>query len=319
VSEVFESAGLVEFLEKGASSSKRRDWQLWIGVGVVLIWFFIATTAPLWARYAPNQVNLDVILRAPSGAHWFGTDELGRDIFTRVIYGAREDLPLAFEAVAAAAFIGTIVGCLAAYSGGLIDEVLQRIGDVVLAFPALVLALAIAAALGPSLRNVVIAISAVVWPEYARLVRGEVLTVLNELHVTAAKSIGCGPLRLLRKHVLPFAMPSIAVKASVDVGSAVLLAAGLSFIGVGIVPPTAEWGSMVSEANMYIQQWWLGLFPGLAILTTVLAFNFMGDSLRDWLDPRSPYGRRRSHTGWAQRLGVGSRRRSPDAVGADNV
>jgi peptide/nickel transport system permease protein len=307
VSSVFQSAGEFELLEESGAPTKARDFQLWVGVCVVLAWVIVAVTVPLWSRYGPNQINFAAVLTPPSSAHWFGTDQLGRDVFTRVMYASRADLPLAFEAVAAAAVIGTFVGCVAAYSGGLIDEILQRIGDVVLAFPALVLALAIAAALGPSLRNVVVAISAVVWPEYARLVRGEVLTVLNELHVTAAKSIGCGRWRLLRKHVMPFAAPSIAVKGSVDVGSAVLLAAGLSFIGVGIVPPTPEWGAMVSEADMYISQWWIGLFSGLAILTTVLAFNFMGDSLRDWLDPRSPYGRRRHRGGWIQRLGISPR------------
>ena len=310
MSSFFQSADEIELLDDRGPPTRARDIQLWIGFAVVFAWVVVAFTVPLWARYGPNQINFAAVLQHPSGSHWFGTDELGRDVFTRVMYASRADLPLAFEAVAGAAVVGTIVGCVAAYCGGLIDEVLQRIGDVVLAFPALVLALAIAAALGPSLRNVVIAISAVVWPEYARLVRGEVLTVLNELHVTAAKSIGCGPWRLLRKHVLPFTTPSIAVKASVDVGSAVLLAAGLSFIGVGIVPPTPEWGALVSEADMYISQWWIGLFPGLAILTTVLAFNFMGDSLRDWLDPRSPYGRRRRRAGWLQKLGVSSRLRT---------
>jgi peptide/nickel transport system permease protein len=310
VSSIFQSANPIELEAEHGSSVKVRDLQLYAGAAVVLAWIIIALTVPLWARYGPNQINFAATLQAPSSAHWFGTDELGRDVFTRVMYASRSDLPLAFEAVAAAAIVGTIVGCMAAYYGGLVDEILQRIGDVVLAFPALVLALAIAAALGPSLRNVVIAISAVVWPEYARLVRGEVLTVLNELHVTAAKSVGVGRLRLFRKHVLPFTAPSIAVKASVDVGTAVLLAAGLSFIGVGIVPPTPEWGALISEADQYISQWWLGLFPGLAILTTVLAFNFMGDSLRDWLDPRSPYGRRRHRLSWPQRFGVSIRRKA---------
>lgn len=293
-----------------AAPRSRRDLQLWIGTGVVLLWVVAAVTVPLWAPYGPDQINMTGTLLPPSAAHWFGTDQLGRDVFTRVIYGARADLPLAFVAVGVAAFVGTIVGCVAAYAGGLVDEVLQRIGDVVLAFPALVLALAIAAALGPSLQNVVIAISAVLWPEYARLVRGEVLTVLNELHVTAARSVGCGTLRLLRRHVLSFAAPSIAVKTTVDIGGAVLLTAGLSFIGVGAVPPTPEWGSMVSQADAFITQWWLGLFPGLAILVTVLAFNFMGDSLRDWLDPRSPYGRRRRMFSWSRAGGAGRAQRS---------
>ncbi len=292
-------AGPAEIAEQPPRRA-RVDYQLWIGAAVSLAWVVIALTVPLWAPDGPTTINMAVPLVPPSALHWFGTDQLGRDVFTRVMYGARTDIPLALIAVGVSVVVGTIVGCVAAYVGGVVDEVLQRIGDVVLAFPALVLALAIAAALGPSSRNVVIAISAVVWPEYARLVRGEVLTVLNELHVTAARQVGCRPLRILRKHVLPFAAPSIAVKATVDVGSAVLLAAGLSFIGVGVVPPAPEWGSMVSQAEGYLSQWWLGLFPGLAILTTVLALNFMGDSLRDWLDPRSPYRRRRVLATWAR-------------------
>ncbi|MGI9006660.1 MAG: ABC transporter permease [Streptosporangiaceae bacterium] len=270
----------------------RRDPQLVVGTAVAFAWVAIAVTVPWWAPYAPNHQNIADALTPPSAAHWFGTDELGRDVLTRVMYGARVSLPLAAIAVTISAVTGTLIGCVAALSRRAIDETLQRIGDVVLAFPALVLALAIAAALGPSLRNVVIAISAVTWPEYARLARGDVLKVKNDLHVMAARSVGCSPARILGRHILPFTAPSLAVKATLDVGQAVLLAAGLSFIGVGAVPPTPEWGSMISQAQNEIAQWWTALFPGLAILTVVLAFNFVGDSLRDWLDPRSPYRRR---------------------------
>jgi peptide/nickel transport system permease protein len=280
---------------EGAARAVRRprDPQLIIGASAAALWIVIALTVPLWAPYAPNHQDIANALAAPSGAHWFGTDELGRDVFSRVMYASRVSLPLALCAVAVSVVVGSSVGCIAALCGGMVDEVLQRIGDVVLAFPALVLALAIAAALGPSLKNVVIAISAVTWPEYARLSRAEVLSIKNEVHVLAARSVGCSSSRVVRKHILPFAAPSLAVKATIDFGQAVLLAAGLSFIGVGAVPPTAEWGSMVAQAQNDISQWWLALFPGLAILTVVLAFNFIGDSLRDWLDPRSPYRRRR--------------------------
>jgi peptide/nickel transport system permease protein len=277
----------------GRAIRRRRDPQLVVGTVVALAWILIALTVPLWRPDAPNQQDIFHRLTGPSSAHWFGTDELGRDVFSRVMYGARVSLPLALCAVAISVVVGSVLGCIAALSRRMVDEVLQRIGDVVLAFPALVLALAIAAALGPSLKNVVIAISAVTWPEYARLARAEVLSIKNEVHVTAARSVGCSPARIVRKHILPFAAPSIAVKATIDIGQAVLLAAGLSFIGVGAVPPTPEWGSMVAQAQTEIAQWWLSLFPGLAILTVVLAFNFIGDSLRDWLDPRSPYRRRR--------------------------
>jgi peptide/nickel transport system permease protein len=161
----------------------------------------------------------------------------------------------------------------------------MRASDVVLAFPAMVLALAIAAALGPSGRNVVIAIAAVTWPEYARLVRGQVLSIRDNLHVKAAQSIGCSPARVFLRHVLPFGIPPVVVKLTVDLGMAILLAAGLSFIGVGAAPPDPEWGAMVSDARSRIDQWWLGLFPGLAILSVVFAFNYVGDAMRDRLDP----------------------------------
>jgi peptide/nickel transport system permease protein len=272
----------------------RSNAALIIGSAVVLAWVAIALTVPLWKPFDPITFqDLAGRLSAPDGTHWFGTDNLGRDVFSRVMYATRLTLPIAISAVAIAVTVGCLVGAVAGFAGGLVDEVVMRLSDIFLAFPAMVLALAIAAALGPSGQNVVIAIAAVTWPEYTRLMRGQVLSIRNNLHVTAAESIGCSRVRVFWRHVLPFGMPPIVVKATVDLGMAILLAAGLSFIGVGAAPPAPEWGAMVSEARTRMDQWWLGLFPGLAILSIVLAFNFIGDSLRDRFDPRMRTQRRR--------------------------
>lgn len=263
------------------------NWELWIGGALVLGWVLIAITVPWWTPFDPiSDQDIGNRFSAPDSTHLFGTDTLGRDVFARVMHGARLSLPIAVIAVAISVVVGVTLGAVAGFAGGWVDEVVMRISDLFLAFPAMVLALAIAAALGPSGRNVVIAIAVVTWPEYTRLTRGQVLATRSDLHVTAAESVGCSRLRVFRRHVLPFATPAITVKMTVDLGMAILLAAGLSFIGVGAAPPAPEWGAMVSEARNFIDQWWLGLFPGLAILSTVLAFNFVGDALRDRYDPR---------------------------------
>ena len=297
---------------RGATAAPRNwDAALWIGGALVLGWVLVAITVPWWTPFDPIT-DQDIANRftGPDGTHLFGTDTLGRDVFARVMYGARLSLPIAVSAVAISVLVGVTLGAVAGFAGGWIDEVVMRVSDVFLAFPAMVLALAIAAALGPSGRNVVIAIAVVTWPEYTRLTRGQVLATRADLHVTAAESVGCSPVRVFRRHVLPFATPAITVKMTVDLGMAILLAAGLSFIGVGAAPPTPEWGSMVSEARNFIDQWWLGLFPGLAILSIVLAFNFLGDALRDRYDPRmrAQRGHRSAGTMW-RRLLVGGRRR----------
>lgn len=256
------------------------------GLVIVIVWVVIALTFPLWAPYDPiTDQDLVGRLAAPNSQHWFGTDELGRDVFARVMAGARLSLPIALVAVLISALIGSVIGALSGFVGGVVDEVIMRICDIFLSFPAIVLALALATALGPSATNVVVAISVVMWPEYARLMRGQVLSIRNNLHVTAAKSIGARAVRIFRIHVLPFGMAAVVVKATVDLGMVILLAAGLSFIGVGAAPPTPEWGAMVSEAQNFMDQWWLAVFPGLAILTLVIAFNFIGDGMRDKLDP----------------------------------
>ena len=226
-------------------------------------------------------------MQAPSGQHWLGTDELGRDVLSRVIFGARVSLPLAVLLVLGAMVIGSVIGALAGFFGGWVDSVTMRVADVFFAFPGIILAMAVAAALGPELRNAVLAVVVVSWPSYARLMRSLVLSARQSQYVTASRLLGASPLRALLVDIRPNVVGPILVMAALDVGNAVLLLSGLSFLGLGAQPPVAEWGAMVSAGAQNFDKWWIGLFPGLAILTVVLAFNFVGDSLRDALDPRT--------------------------------
>ncbi len=257
------------------------------GLAVILIWAVVALAAPLIAPYGPLQQKVEDRLLPPSWQHPFGTDELGRDVFSRVVYGARISLPVGLVVIAFSLVLGALVGALAGYLGGLFDLLIMRVADITLAFPSIVLALAIASVLGPSLRNAVIAMILVWWPEYARLMRGQVLSVKNNEYVTAAAAVGVPRWRILGRHILPNSGSPILIKASLDAGSAILTIAALSFIGLGAVPPTPEWGAMISMGRFKFYQWWLTAFPGLAVLTVVLGFNFLGDGLRDALDPRS--------------------------------
>lgn len=257
------------------------------GVAVILVWALIALAAPLVAPYGPLQQKIEDRLQPPSWQHPFGTDELGRDVFSRVVYGARISLPVGLVVIAFSMTLGALVGALAGYLGGLFDLLIMRVADITLAFPSIVLALAIASVLGPSLKNAVIAMILVWWPEYARLMRGQVLSVKNNEYVTAARAVGVPGRRVLARHILPNSGSPIVIKASLDAGSAILTIAALSFIGLGAVPPTPEWGAMISMGRFKFYQWWLTAFPGLAVLTVVLGFNFVGDGLRDALDPRS--------------------------------
>ena len=257
--------------------------------GIALILFFVvcAILAPVLTQYGPVDQELSARLAPPSLAHWLGTDQLGRDLFSRLLYGARISLAVGLFVVATAGSFGTIVGLIAGYAGGIADEVLMRVTDVFLAFPPLILAMAIAGALGPSLTNAMFAIAVVTWPVYARLVRGQILSLREREYVQAARSIGAATPRILLRHLLPNTLAPILVQASFDWGGAILATAGLSFIGFGAQPPTPEWGVMISEGRKFIStQPWLSLFPGLAILFAVAAFNLIGDGLRDALDPR---------------------------------
>ncbi len=257
-----------------------------VGLTIIGAWAVIALFAPLIAPQNPLLQKF-AILAAPSGAHWFGTDELGRDVFSRVLFGARITLPLAVILVIAAMIIGAVLGGIAGFFGGWVDNVIMRLADLVFAFPGIILALAIAAALGASLRNAVIAVIVVSWPSYARLVRSLVLSARSAQYVVASRLLGSSSLRVLFVDVRPNAAGPVLVLAALDIGNAVLLLSGLSFLGLGAQPPTAEWGAMVAEGAQNFNDWWVGMFPGLAILTVVLAFNFIGDTLRDVLDPRT--------------------------------
>lgn len=257
-----------------------------IGAVIVLAWFIIAATAPLWAPYEPLAM-VGPRLRPPSAAHLLGTDTLGRDVLTRTLHGARYSIPIAVGVVAFAVVIGSTLGALAGFFGGLVDSVIMRTVDVTLSFPPILLAMAVVASLGPGLGNAAIAMVIVWWPIYARLMRAQVLEVKEREHVEAAVAGGAGPLRVLGLHVLPLCWTPILINATMDFGQVVLLAAGLSFIGLGALPPTPEWGAMISDGAVHFYQWWIALGPGLAILTVVLGFNFLGDGLRDVLDPRS--------------------------------
>jgi ABC-type dipeptide/oligopeptide/nickel transport system permease subunit len=257
-----------------------------LGGTIAGAWLVIAIFAPLIAPYHPLAQDFTPFL-SPGWHHLFGTDELGRDVFSRVLYGARLSVPLALLLVGVSAVIGGTVGALAGYLGGIADGVVMRAADLVFAFPAIILAMVTTAALGPGVRNAVIALIIVSWPSYARVVRGLVLQVGQSDYVLSARLLGSSARRALIRDVLPNVLGPVLVLATLDLGNAILLLSGLSFLGLGAQPPTPEWGAGVAEGTQYFQYWWIGTFPGLAIFTVVLAFNFLGDSLRDALDPQS--------------------------------
>ena len=263
----------------------RKYPSLWIGAGLLLLWMLIVVLAPALAPYDPLAQDLSVRLDAPSTAHLFGTDELGRDIFSRVLYGAQISLPTSLMVVLISLVTGSLLGAVAGFVGGLVDDVIMRVADVTLAFPSIVLALAISALLGPSLTNAAIAACVVVWPEYARLMRSQVLVVRSQDYVIAARSIGTRERTILFRHVLPNAWNPLIIKAALDVGNIILLISALSFLGLGVSPPTPEWGAMISLGRTKFYQWWLATFPGLAILTVILASNLLGEGLQILLDP----------------------------------
>lgn len=264
-----------------------RAWRTPLGVigsVIALAWVIIAFTAQWWVPYGPNAQVLPR-LQAPGIETLMGTDGNGRDIFSRLMTGATVTIPLALMLVIAALIIGTIIGAVAGYFGGWLDETLMRITDLFMAFPTVILAMVVAASLGPSLFNAVIAAVIVSWPQYARVTRSLVLSLRQQNYVIAGRLLGHSPLRSLFVDILPNIAGPLLVLATLDIGTAILLLSGLSFLGLGAQPPTAEWGSMISAAMSNFDAWWLGVFPGLAILTVVVAFNFLGDAMRDVLDP----------------------------------
>jgi peptide/nickel transport system permease protein len=265
----------------------RRYGLAWAGAAIVLAWLLVALLAPWISPYPPNAVDVTQRLLLPSAAHWLGTDILGRDVLSRLLHGARISLLAGFSVVLLGAGIGTAIGILAAWLRGWGEEALMRLTDLVLCFPPIILALALAAALGIGTTNTIIAMLVVWWPKYARLARSLALVQRSQEYVEAATVLGLPQKRILLRHILPNIFGPIAVLCTLDLGIAILTFAGLSFLGLGVVPPAAEWGSMVSEGRELVEQWWVATFPGLAILTVVIGFNFLGDGLRDWLDPKA--------------------------------
>ncbi|MGN0799040.1 MAG: ABC transporter permease [Christensenellales bacterium] len=254
---------------------------------ILLLIVLAAVFADLIAPYGINEYNYSEVLQSPSAKHPFGTDEFGRDIFSRIIHGARISLAIGFGAVTLAAIFGAILGLIAGYYGGFWDSLISRISDVLFAFPGLILAIAIVAILGPGLYNVVIAVVVFRTPTFARLVRGSTLQMKNSVYVQAARSLGASDARILFRHILPSALPSMIVQYSISIGGSIMTAASLSFLGMGASPPTPEWGLMLSNARTYVYMCWhYAVFPGLAIFITVLCFNLLGDGLRSALDPK---------------------------------
>ncbi len=258
-----------------------------VGLVLILLFALSALLAPFLAPMDPTAQIITLRLKPPSLDHWMGMDQLGRDVLSRLLYGARISLTVGLVVVTSAGIVGTLVGLVAGYAAGLVDEILMRLTDIFFAFPPLILAMSIAGALGPNLNNAIIAIAVVTWPVYARLVRGQVLALRQREFVEAARGVGASTPRILFRHLLPNTLAPLLVQASFDMGGTILAAAGLSFIGFGARPPTPEWGVMISEGSKFFStQPWLSFFPGLAILLAVTAFNLIGDGLRDALDPR---------------------------------
>ncbi|KWX73039.1 peptide ABC transporter permease [Paenibacillus riograndensis] len=265
----------------------RRNKTAMLGLCIIVFFVLVALLAPLIAPYGFKEQELVNRLKAPSVAHWFGTDDLGRDMFTRIIYGARISLWVGFFAVIGSIIAGTFLGILAGFYGKWIDMLISRLFDILLAFPSILLAIAIVAILGPSLQNALYAIAIVNIPTYGRLVRAKVLSLKSEEYITAARAIGMTNTRILLTHILPNSLTPIIVQGTLGIATAIIEAAALGFLGLGAQPPDPEWGKMLSDSRQFIQKApWTVVFPGLSIMLTVLGFNLMGDGLRDVLDPR---------------------------------
>lgn len=258
-----------------------------LGGLIVLGLVVVAIVAPWVAPYDPVSNNLNQLLAPPSSAHWMGTDQAGRDVLSRVLYGTRISLRIGVLAVSAIMAVGVVLGLAASLVGGWVDALIMRVADVFLSFPTLVLALAISTALGGGLENVIIAVAIAGWPWYARLVRSVVLSVRREGYVEASRVSGARWSWIIRRHVVPNSFAPVLVQASQDMGYTILLAASLGFLGIGVKIPTPEWGTMINDGReVFLSQWWVATFPGLAIVVSVLGFNLLGDGLRDILDPR---------------------------------
>ncbi len=257
------------------------------GMIIVASLVFVAIFAPLLAYASPTAQNLQSRLQPPAAAHWLGTDELGRDIYSRIIYGSRTTLYIVGLVAIIVVPIGLAVGTIAGYFGGLVDKILMRITDIFMAFPRLILALAFVAVMGPSIENAVIAITITSWPPYARIARAETITIRNSEFIMAVRLQGASNLRILYGHIAPMCISSVVIRLTLDMAGVILIAAGLGFLGLGAQPPEPEWGLMISQGRQYLlDQWWVPTMPGIAIFLVSLGFNLLGDGLRDVLDPR---------------------------------
>lgn len=265
----------------------RRRRPALVGLGILLCLFFLAIAAPLLTPYDPNQQKLVSALQAPSPEHLLGTDHLGRDLWTRLLYGARLSLLIGFLAVGIGLAVGVPLGAISGYYGRTVDLIVQRLADILLSFPSFLLALSLVAILGVGLQNVIVSVGISAVPSFIRLVRGSVLTIREQTYVEAARAVGIADGRLILRHVLPNVMAPVIVQATLNLGSAILIAAGLGFLGLGVQPPTSEWGAMLGEGRNYIfSHSYMATFPGLAVFLAVFGFNLLGDGLRDALDPR---------------------------------
>lgn len=274
-----------------------RRYRLWLGLKrhplamsgllVVLLMLLLSLAAPLLTPYDPGFQDLANRLARPSTLHWLGTDELGRDIFTRILFGGRTTLGMVIAVVLITAPIGLFIGCIAGYAGGLLDKTLMRITDIFLAFPRLILALAFVAALTPGVESAILAIALTAWPPYARLARAETLQFRHSDFIAASRISGASSLRIVLRHIMPLCVPSLIVRVTLDMSSIIITAASLGFLGMGAQPPSPEWGTMIATARRFLfSEWWVPLMPCIAIFLTSLAFNFLGDGLRDVLDPK---------------------------------
>lgn len=257
-----------------------------LGLFICTMWILIVIFAPLIATHSTTAQDLSIRYQSPSFSHFFGTDELGRDVFSRVMYGSRISLTAGVITVICAFAFGILYGGIAGYKGGVVDEAMMRFSELIMAFPPLILAMVIAAALGPSILNSVLAMAIIWWPNYARLMRSMVISLKESEYVTASRVMGASHIRVLFLEILPNSFGPLLVMATLDLGNAILMFSGLSFLGLGTQPPTPEWGSMVSGGAKVIQNWWVATFPGLAIFSVSVGANFVGDSLRDFLDPK---------------------------------
>ncbi|MFO1311788.1 MAG: ABC transporter permease [Burkholderiales bacterium] len=269
-----------------ASSRLASQLQLWISVGILVVIFGAAILAPWVSPYDPNEIALDKVTQAPSMEHWFGTDQLGRDVLSRVIWGGRISLFLTICAVLLAGSFGTLVGVVAGYMGGVVDSIFMRCADVQFSLPSVILAMLLVGAVGSNALNLIIVLSLANWARFARVVRSEALTLRQRDFVMLARLGGASTVRIVTTHILPNVLNTFIVLATLDVGLIILLEATLSFLGLGVQPPDPSWGSMIADGRGYLEQgWWMALLPGAALMATVLAGNMLGDALRDRLNP----------------------------------